>query len=63
MISRQNHYHLFDSLSKEAKFMIDINNLDVYGNSPLQVAIEHKNIQMIERILREFREKLKFFQG
>lgn len=44
VMSKQNHYYLLDSLSKEIKNQIDINNLDNYGNSPLQIAIEHKNV-------------------
>ena len=41
VMSKQNHYYLLDSLSKEIKNQIDINNLDNYGNSPLQLAIEN----------------------
>ena len=59
-LAMNNHYYLFDSMPKSIKQEIDINALDKNGMTSLAIALNDKHVQMIERIIREFKEILDF---
>lgn len=54
---RHNHWHLFDLL-KEHKGLVNINQLDSDGQSPLTIALTEKSSQVVEKVLREYKEQL-----
>ena len=59
-LAMNNHYYIFDSMPKSIKQEIDINALDKNGMTSLAIALNDKHVQMIERIIREFKEILDF---
>lgn len=59
VMSKQNHYYLFDSL-QELKSQIDINIPNEHGETPIMLALNEKNGLMIDRILREYKGILDF---
>lgn len=57
LIAKYNHLHLFEQL-KQFKSAVDINVQDHAGQTPLSVALNEKHFQMVDRILREFKDYL-----
>jgi hypothetical protein len=59
-LCKNNHYYLYDSIDKKLKNELDINSKDKNRETPLSIALNDKSSFMIERILRDFKDKLEF---
>jgi len=60
VMAQHGHAHLFDSAIKPEKQKVKPNVFDSFDQTPLQIALNEKNMDIAERLLREFRDTIEF---